>query len=180
MDHYQYYHYKEILSDKIYNSKIHSSTPITVGVLFGWGNGQFNSEQTVHSLNPITDCLTRHALLGKLILDEEIIKSLNHKSEVSNMRITNSKTVNTFFGEEVIFSLIAGGIILIIILFVYGLIDYFLVRKGIFRNQTIHEEDVNHHDFNAGKSKFHVHDQMEETVHFHEIPKTSNENANNK
>ena len=166
MDHYQYYHYKAILSNEMYIAKIHASNPITVGFLISGGitnEPEGHANATDHESNPISECLTRHALLGKLALDEEIIESLNHTSEVGKMAATTSKTVNTFFGEELYFLLLAGGIILLAVLVIYGFFDQFIVRKFCCKSKRPGESTNNDAEI-IQNAEFRADGNNEETI----------------
>ena len=167
LDHYQYYHYKEILTEQFYIAKIHSSNPIAVGFLFGVGN-EGNHTIISHVANPLSECFTRHALLNKLILDEQIIESLNHTNEVSKFAISSSTTVNTFFGADVILPLIASGAILIVVLVTYGLLDYFILLKRCREKRPLHEEGNKDNDLTIKHVKLRVEQQKDETIDLHD------------
>ena len=148
LDHYQYLHYLQIFPMEDYNIILHASHAIAVGFLISAKAGFTNGNDSVdmgmdiahgapvtHQTVPIIDCLTRHALLAKLTLDKELIESLNHTEEVSHIE-TRSRTVETLFGEEMLFILVAGAAVLAIILLIYGIVDQFIIRKFIAKQKT--------------------------------------------
>ena len=175
LDHYQYYHYKAIFDDQIYKAKLHVSNPITVGILVAGGapdSGPEHGGATAHFSNPITDCLTRHALLGKITLDNQILDALNHSREISKLASPVSKTVNTFFTEEVIYSLVAGGIILVVILILYGFFDQFIVRKFLCHKRKSEEGNNKHNSDKIKTNDFNSDSQNGEDITLTEnIPK---------
>ena len=74
--------------------------------------------------------------MRKMLLDDKIIGSLQHDTEVSGMEVGSSKTVDTFFGEEVGFILLGSALALVFFLLTYGLVDQFLIRKLICKRES--------------------------------------------
>lgn len=130
LDHYQYLHYQPLFPDDNYKAKLHSSSPVTVGILISGGGDNATAHADVHELrsNPITKCLVRHAIFGRSMLDDLLIESISHTKEVGKV-VSSSKTLDTFFGSEVTITLLSGGIVLIATVVIYGLFDRFIIQK---------------------------------------------------
>ena len=134
IDHYQYLHYLKVFPRDEYKIVLHASHGIAVGILVSGAIVEDNASEIAggpawtQQVLPIIDCLTRHALLAKLTLDQELIGSLNHSAEINEIE-PPSKTVEAFFGKEVLYMLVGGALLLCLTLIIYGLIDEFIIRK---------------------------------------------------
>ena len=167
VDHYQYIHCKRHFPEPRYKIVLHSSNAVLVGLMISSStNGTLAADGSiVHKSNPIVKCLTRHAMLERMTIGEQIISSLNHTHNL-HQKPKGTSTINTFFGEEIIYGLIASGLILSLIIITYGIIDHLKNKKRKQAQKKLDEKISNTKDEN--------HDLNSESVHleFH-----SNKNA---
>ena len=71
-----------------------------------------------------------------MLVDDKLIGSLKQDTDVLQMEETSSKTVDTFFGEEVGLILLGSALALVFFLVTYGLVDQFLIRKLISKRKS--------------------------------------------
>ena len=134
IDHYQFYHYRSAIDDAAYLSYLKASDPITVGFLIsGPGKEDKATRRAMkghqhHPINPIAQCISRHSVIGRIGVDEQIIASIHHAGEEDKVP-TNVKTAEKFFGKDMLAFLAMAALILFVILLTVGLIDHFICKK---------------------------------------------------
>ena len=123
VDHYQFFHYKTYFPSDSYEIYLHTSAPVTVGVLFA----PTRNSSVVSRPTALHQCLYHQSAFGMWALEDEIIEFLSHSSKIHVEK--DDITADSLFGANFKLYIYISSSILICLLLVYGLIDQFLIRK---------------------------------------------------
>ena len=126
VDHYQFLHYKKYFPSQSYKIYMHTSAPVTVGVLFSEENDSWLGCVS----SAFRQCLHQQAAFGMSTLENDIISFLNHSWKIPDQKL--DKTADAIFDANFRRFIYIAASILVGLLVSFGILDHFLIRKIVF------------------------------------------------